>query len=374
VVELSNANEKNVGSYRYSPYGEELDPNASETADARSNPTRYAGQYLDQDSGLYYMRAREYDPETGRFLEQDPKEEELGEQDLSDYLYAEDDSTLLTDPSGLDPSFGGKTLKCKKNKLLCETLRQAGYKTGCRGHCFRNVLVALSYDGIEYSDLRAVANGKGKIKYLLTGPRGYGYYFFSRDGKERKLEAPNYDPPHCGWVCSAGFLFTQVVGCNSEVSCAVMGALMFIPTPTTKGVAAARSSRFRKLLNIFRIGKRGKQAEAAARVAKGAEKGFPELKASLTQLEKKFKHAADFGVTESRGSSGFKSFGEAMTSFMKKPSTKRITGKYRGQAAILNYDSKSKLIVVQRLSGNFVSGWRMSKAQLKSVVEKGSLR
>lgn len=61
------------------------------------------------------MRAREYDSEIGRFLEVDPMEEEEGDSGSSSYLYADGEPTLLTDPSGLDPRFGGKTLSCKKN-------------------------------------------------------------------------------------------------------------------------------------------------------------------------------------------------------------------------------------------------------------------
>ncbi len=35
------------------------------------NPIRYRGYYYDTATGLYYLRARYYDPETGRFISQD---------------------------------------------------------------------------------------------------------------------------------------------------------------------------------------------------------------------------------------------------------------------------------------------------------------
>jgi RHS repeat-associated protein len=37
-----------------------------------SNPWRYPGQYEDAETGLYYNRFRYYDPETGRYLSEDP--------------------------------------------------------------------------------------------------------------------------------------------------------------------------------------------------------------------------------------------------------------------------------------------------------------
>ena len=45
---------------------------AAETTERTSNPWRYPGQYEDAETGLYYNRFRYYDPETGRYLSEDP--------------------------------------------------------------------------------------------------------------------------------------------------------------------------------------------------------------------------------------------------------------------------------------------------------------
>ena len=37
------------------------------------NKKQFTGKEIDEDSGLYYFLARYYDPETGRFLSEDPK-------------------------------------------------------------------------------------------------------------------------------------------------------------------------------------------------------------------------------------------------------------------------------------------------------------
>lgn len=37
-----------------------------------TNPFQYTGREFDTETGLYYYRARYYDPSTGRFLSEDP--------------------------------------------------------------------------------------------------------------------------------------------------------------------------------------------------------------------------------------------------------------------------------------------------------------
>jgi hypothetical protein len=103
------------------------------------------------------------------------------------------------------------------------------------------------------------------------------------------------------------------------------------------------------------------------------EGGLPDLEASQSQLEAKFNHAGDFGVTESRGASGFQAFGKALDSFVGDTDTVRVVGTYRGSPAILNYNPSTAQVVVQSPAGGFISGWQMSPAQLQNVISRGSL-
>ena len=61
--------------------------------------TRYsfAGEYLDQESGFIFLRARFYDPETGRFISKDPLGISAG---LNGYLYCGNNPINMSDPSG----------------------------------------------------------------------------------------------------------------------------------------------------------------------------------------------------------------------------------------------------------------------------------
>ena len=63
-----------------------------------TNPFQYTGRELDSETGLYYYRARYYDPATGRFLSEDP----VGFFASRDfYSYVGNTPTGFNDPFGL---------------------------------------------------------------------------------------------------------------------------------------------------------------------------------------------------------------------------------------------------------------------------------
>ncbi|MDQ1829738.1 RHS repeat-associated core domain-containing protein [Massilia scottii] len=68
-----------------------------------AQPLRFQGQYADEESGLHYNRHRYYDPDSGRFLSQDPLGLDGG---INLYQYAPN-PTGFVDPLGLRPE------KCK---------------------------------------------------------------------------------------------------------------------------------------------------------------------------------------------------------------------------------------------------------------------
>jgi len=64
----------------------------------------YTGEWFDADVGLTYLRARWYDGATGRFTSQDTWEgDHYKPQTLHFYVYVENNSINLVDPSGLCP-------------------------------------------------------------------------------------------------------------------------------------------------------------------------------------------------------------------------------------------------------------------------------
>ena len=66
AVTTTNLNGTVNQEYDYDAFGNEKNPDALDT-----NPFRYCGEYLDAETGDYYLRARYYDPSIGRFTQQD---------------------------------------------------------------------------------------------------------------------------------------------------------------------------------------------------------------------------------------------------------------------------------------------------------------
>jgi RHS repeat-associated protein len=93
-------------SYAYDSFG-----NTMSSSGSLANSFRYTAREFDAETGLYYNRARYYDPSGGRFLSEDP----VGFRGSVDfYAYVENDPVRHRDPSGLihqawnEPPFDGR--------------------------------------------------------------------------------------------------------------------------------------------------------------------------------------------------------------------------------------------------------------------------
>jgi RHS repeat-associated protein len=95
--ELLDTSGKTQASYTYDAYGNVV---ASTTSSGNTTSFQYAGQYTDGESGLQYLRARYYDPNTQQFLTVDPIVDQTGQP----YGYARDDPVNLADLGGFCPS------------------------------------------------------------------------------------------------------------------------------------------------------------------------------------------------------------------------------------------------------------------------------
>jgi len=98
VVGLTDSNGNEVNAYDYDPYGVML----NETQ-GQPNPFQYEGGYFESSTGLVKFGTRYYNPQLGRWTQQDPKAGSLGNPDtLNRYLYVDDDPVNLVDSSGRD--------------------------------------------------------------------------------------------------------------------------------------------------------------------------------------------------------------------------------------------------------------------------------
>ena len=142
----------------YSSFGQPL---------SESNPNidclfAFAGRELDLESGLYFNRARYYDPQTGRFLSIDPVPSRIGDpSSANEYQYGRNMPTKYTDPLGLAPSV--PTIQ-PPAEVIAGVSPMAGLRN--LREMFSNLMVAL--DNSQYAirqgqqplyDVRALVRG-----------------------------------------------------------------------------------------------------------------------------------------------------------------------------------------------------------------------
>lgn len=94
-----------LGEYKYDAWVNILSQGGSNILTI--NPFRYRGYYYDEETGLYYLNSRYYDPETGRFISPDDvgvlNDTFTQANGLNLYLYCYNNPVMMTDPDGKEP-------------------------------------------------------------------------------------------------------------------------------------------------------------------------------------------------------------------------------------------------------------------------------
>jgi RHS repeat-associated protein len=112
VTSLSNGAGAVAQNYTYDSFG-----NIIATTGSLVNAFRYTGREWDTETSLYYYRARYYDPNVGRFINEDPAGFAAG---VNFYTYVHDNPGNWEDPLGLAQcsySISQHTLKCVENAV-----------------------------------------------------------------------------------------------------------------------------------------------------------------------------------------------------------------------------------------------------------------
>jgi RHS repeat-associated protein len=86
--------------YSFEPFGS-IRTSVQNDQNAPTNLMRFTGELLDTTPGLYHLRARQYDPATGRFLQRDPFDGTIRDSYVGTYVYSRNQPTVAVDPSGL---------------------------------------------------------------------------------------------------------------------------------------------------------------------------------------------------------------------------------------------------------------------------------
>ncbi len=101
VRQLTDSTGAVTDTYDFDAWG-----NAVNQTGSTPNVYRYRGEQYDPDMNLYYLRARYFNPLTGRFLTMAPEAGRIEKpKSLHQYLYAEGDPVNVTDPTGRPNTF-----------------------------------------------------------------------------------------------------------------------------------------------------------------------------------------------------------------------------------------------------------------------------
>ena len=154
ILQILDANGASVTEYSYDAWGKILTTTGSMASTlGATNPLRYRGYVYDQESGLYYLQSRYYDPNIGRFINADALTT-TGQGLLGNnmFVYCLNNPIIMRDPSGLCGYFWnlGGIVDCEDP--TCST--SVKYDPSI-------VKVAVLYDSRTNSILGKLFNGRG---------------------------------------------------------------------------------------------------------------------------------------------------------------------------------------------------------------------
>ena len=108
IIEILDTNGNTMVKYTYDAWGNHTITDYTEFDLGNINPIRYRSYYYDTETGLYYLKSRYYDPQTGRFISMDDisylDPETIGGANL--YAYCGNNPVMRIDTEGHDWDWG----------------------------------------------------------------------------------------------------------------------------------------------------------------------------------------------------------------------------------------------------------------------------
>lgn len=104
---ITDAEGNLIAQYAYDEWGKLLsietaeEDNAEQLSIAQINPLRYRGYYYDNETGLYYLQSRYYNPEWCRFISVDDFRY-INSRNINAYTYCANDPVIYSDPNGCE--------------------------------------------------------------------------------------------------------------------------------------------------------------------------------------------------------------------------------------------------------------------------------
>jgi RHS repeat-associated protein len=213
----------------YDPFG-----NITTDTNPGFQPFGYTGGLADNDTGLLYLAARDYDPATGRFLTKDPTQ--FGGGDTNLYGYVGSDPVNYVDPTGL--IFGIHCKTCRE--IASGTLHVVTAPGETIYNGFRREIYAYEHgcsylDSIKYG-IGGSIKGGFELALLLVAPEAEPEVVAAEDGAGA-LERASVS---CGLSFSPDTLVLLADGESKPISELKVGDKV-IGTDTKTGSSRART-------------------------------------------------------------------------------------------------------------------------------------
>jgi RHS repeat-associated protein len=175
----------------------DADGNRTDTSGAAPTRLLYDGEEYDPGTGLYYLRARNYDPSNGRFDRLDPASGSVGRpQTLNKYVFGNSDPVDVIDPTG-NEGLGGLSVSMS----ISSSLRSMNIGTVLR---IGFNLMVIAREGIAaYNNMLEVAQvQKQHDKATIMVPGVNGPTLFGINGN---LNGPLMEMSSPNWFTRFGY-------------------------------------------------------------------------------------------------------------------------------------------------------------------------
>ena len=174
VVQRTNESGAVIRTYLYTAFGIEINP-----AENNTNPFRFAGEYYDWERGEIYLRARSFNPRTGRFTQPDPFWNISNMQSSSAailqsgnlFVYVMHNPVRFIDPLGLFAMFSEEMFSMSPAEL-----REAGISFATSGNRRTGVTISsITMEGITFRSDGRIASGGTWNNLMTDDQRSSGY-------------------------------------------------------------------------------------------------------------------------------------------------------------------------------------------------------
>ena len=335
VAELLSDSGTVTHKYDYDAFGVEKKPDPLD-----GNPFRYCGEYYDGETKTYYLRARYYDPNIGRFTQQD---------------------THWTTANSI---YGDNPQKINERED----------KLGLKSYSYAPQITAVMQSGNLY-----VYCGNSPTSY--TDPNGSEWYHWLIGGLIVAAATAAVIITAGGAIPALYAVSAVACGTTAATTASTIAAGAFIGSAFMYGTAVLSA-------DIQSIDSFNASADWSTVVSTAGGLGAGVVYGSILEiayfgnnihfdakkLQHEYKHAMDYGITGNWNKSNATAFEQAIRNQVQMVN-KPIWGTYRGTIRVLHfYDSKTGIDAIFDLNGNFIASWRLSQAQIECLLNSGNVQ